>query len=646
VSRASTTSAQRDGCEDGRGSAYSRESQCNEGAGHTGGDTAADRNAGPRAQRLAKAVPEAWKLVEPLRWLLTGSLALMIVNRVCGFAMPIASRYLINDVMYRQDFEKLPIILAGVVLAICIQAITTFILNQQLSIGGQRMIADLRMRVQQHVGRLPISFYDRNRAGSLAARIMTDVEGVRNLVGAGFIDFAGGILASAIALILLLRISWVMTILTFAILAGFAWILRRAFGVTRPIFRERLEINAEVTGRLIESLAGIRVVKGFHAESGEANVFAAGARRLLDNFIKSATAQSYMSLVSTVATGIAGGLIMCVGALEVRANHIDVGSYVEFNMVLAFLIAPVALLVSVGTQITESLAGIERAFEILNEREEDHDEGRTNLVLPIHGDVAFKSVAFAYVPGRTVLHGIDFCSRAGSVTALVGSSGSGKSTIISLVCGFYRANGGQVLIDGIDLSTIQLASYRAQLGVVPQEAFLFDGSIRENVLFSRPDATEQRWIRACRVARVDEFAERMPEGYETIVGERGVRLSGGQRQRISIARAILADPRILVLDEATNSLDSESEAFIQSGLNFLMRGRTTLVIAHRLSTIRRADQILVLEEGRIVERGTHASLYKMKRRYYDLYTRQHELDSNLFLSPGEGDKVPSLAFPA
>jgi ABC-type multidrug transport system fused ATPase/permease subunit len=600
---------------------------------------AKDRNPTQSRPKLTKVIPEVWNLVRPLRWLLAGSFALMLVNRVCGFAMPVASRFLINDVMYKRDLGKLPLILGGVISATCIQGVTTFILNQQLSIAGQRVIADLRMKVQSHVGRLPIAFYDSNRSGAVAARIMNDVEGVRNLVGAGFLDFAGGILAAIVALAILLEISPLMTLIALTILVAFGWFLKAVFGVSRPLFRKRSEISAEVTGRLTESLGGIRVVKGYHAEASEANVFAAGARRLLDSFIASITAQSYMSLGSTVAIGLVGSLLMYLGAHEINMNRLDVGSYVEFNMLLAFMIAPVALLVSVGTQLTEAMAGLDRTSELLNESEEGTEAERTNIIRPIRGDITFKDVTFAYVTGTPVLHGISFRARAGSITALVGSSGSGKSTIISLLCGFHRAATGLIMVDGIDVSTIQLKCYREQLGVVLQETFLFDGSIRDNVLFSRPGATEEQWRQACRGARVDEFAERLPERYETIIGERGVKLSGGQRQRISIARALLADPRLLILDEATSSLDSESEALIQSGLTSLMQDRTTFVIAHRLSTIRRADQILVIEQGRVVECGSHASLLKLRGRYHELYTRQYELDRNLFLAPGEGDKI-------
>jgi ABC-type multidrug transport system fused ATPase/permease subunit len=588
---------------------------------------------------FAKVMPEVWSLIRPLRWILASSIPLMIVNRICSLAMPIACRYLINDVMYKNRFDELPWIIGSVALATCIQGVTTFILNQRLAITGQRLIADLRIRVQQHVGRLPISFFDGNRAGALSARIMADAEGARNLVGAGFLDFAGGILTAMIALVILMRLSMLMTLFTVCVLIVFGLFLKKAFGVTRPMFRERSRINAEVTGRLTESLAGVRVVKGYSAEESEAQVFAGGVRRLLDNFIASITAQSYLSLGSTLVLGLVGGLIMCLGAREVKMHRLDVGSFVEFNMLLAFMVAPVALLVSVGTQFTEALAGLDRISEILVQKEEDSEPNRIRLAPTIRGEVIFRNVSFAYVPDIPVLHGIDFCSGAGTVTALVGSSGSGKSTIISLLCGFHTAAGGNVLVDGIDISTLRLGSYRSQLGVVLQEAFLFDGSIRDNILFSRPHAAESEWLAACRISRVDEFAERLPNRYHTVVGERGVKLSGGQRQRISIARAVLANPRLLILDEATSSLDSESETLIQSGLDFLMRDRTTFVIAHRLSTIRRADQILVIESGAIVERGSHESLYELRGRYFDLYNRQFGLEANLFLAPGEGDKI-------
>ncbi len=582
-------------------------------------------------------LPEVWKLIKPRRFLLAGSFLIMIVNRASGLILPASTKYLIDRVMGKHDLAILPWIVGIVVSATILQGATSFILTQLLSKAGQRLIAELRTQVQEHIGRLPVAFYDENRTGTLVARIMTDVEGVRNLMGTGVIDFCGGILTAIFAFGYLVHLSVKMTMLTFVILLAFGLILQRAFKTIRPIFRERAKINAEVTGRLTESLGGVRVVKGYHAEASESRVFAAGVTRLLDNVISSLTAQSMMSLASTAVLGVVGALIMYLGAHQVVDGKLTTGGYVTYVMFLAFMIAPIAQLVSIGTQLTEALAGLDRTTEILSEAQEDSEPSRSLALSEIRGDIRFENVSFSYEEEKEVLHEISFESLPGTVTALVGSSGSGKSTIISLVCGFHTAGSGRILVDGHDLATVRLSSYREQLGVVLQETFLFDGTVRENVLFSRPQSTEEQMLEACRIARVDEFAERFPEGYDTVVGERGVKLSGGQRQRISIARAILANPRILILDEATSSLDSESEAMIQAGLQHLMKGRTTFVIAHRLSTIRRADQILVVEQGNIVERGTHEELYRMQGRYYDLYTRQHGLESNLFLAPGEGD---------
>ncbi|WP_213803396.1 ABC transporter ATP-binding protein [Granulicella sp. dw_53] len=605
----------------------------------TGRATTADLTASRPKPQLKKVLPEVWKLVKPRRFLLGGSFLLMILNRASGLVLPASTKYLIDNVMGRHELSLLPVIVGVVVGATALQGITSFTLTQMLSKEGQRLIAELRMKVQAHIGRLPVAFYDENRTGTLVARIMTDVEGVRNLMGTGVIDFFGGVLTALFAFGYLIKLSVQMTVVTFVILLLFGIILQRAFATIRPIFRERAKINAEVTGRLTESLGGVRVVKGYHAEESEARTFARGVDRLLQNVISSLTAQSLMALASTAVLGIVGALVMYLGAHQVVGGALTTGGYVTYVMFLAFMIAPIVQLVSIGTQLTEAVAGLDRTTEILSEHEEDSEPTRVTALTSIHGDVVFRDVTFSYEPGKPVLHGLSFESRPGTVTALVGSSGSGKSTMISLICGFHTVTGGHILIDGVDLSTIRLSSYRQQLGVVLQETFLFDGTIRENILFSRPGATEEQIMEACRIARVDEFAERFPEAYDTIVGERGVKLSGGQRQRISIARAILADPRILILDEATSSLDSESEAMIQNGLNFLMQGRTTFVIAHRLSTIRRADQILVVEQGSIVERGTHESLYQLQGRYYDLYTRQHGLETNLFLAPGEGDTV-------
>jgi subfamily B ATP-binding cassette protein MsbA len=468
---------------------------------------------------------------------------------------------------------------------------------------------------------------------------MSDVEGVRNLIGTGLVDFAGGLMTALIALVVLLRISPVMTGITALFVVLFSYALKHAFTSIRPIFRERGKINAEVTGRLTESLGGVRVVKGYHAEEREAGVFAAGVKRLLDNVLKSLTAMSLMSLSATVLMGLVGGVVMYVGARQIFAGALTLGEFVTFTAFLAFLVAPVFQVVGIGTQLTEAFAGLDRTREVLAERPEDRDPRRTVPLPPIRGEVEFHNVGFAYEAGKPVLFEVNLRAEPGTVTALVGPSGSGKSTIISLIAAFHTPNQGTITVDGVDLSTVRLDSYRTQLGVVLQDTFLFDGAIEENVAFARPDATKEQILEACRIARVDEFAERFEKKYETVVGERGVKLSGGQRQRVSIARAILADPRILILDEATSSLDSESEALIQEGLKYLMEGRTTFVIAHRLSTIRRADQILVVEDGRIAERGTHDSLYELHGRYWDLYTRQHGVESNLFLAPGEGDSI-------
>jgi subfamily B ATP-binding cassette protein MsbA len=589
---------------------------------------------------LRKVLPEIWTLIQPRRGILAVGLVLMVIGRLASFVLPLSAKFLIDNVMRRGELHLLVWIIGAVLVATAIQGVTSYSLTQLLSIAAQRLISDLRVQVQQHVGNLPVAFYDANRAGTLVARIMSDVEGIRNLIGTGMVNFLGGLLAAAIAFVILLRISAEMTLVAFVVLVVFSLILMLAFRTIRPIFRERAKINAEVTGRLTESLGGVRVVKGYHAEASEASVFAGGVQRLLENVIRTLTAQSVMSLASTVVLGVVGAMVMYLGGRMVVAHQLTVGDYVTYTMVLAYLIAPAIQVVSVGTQLTEAVAGLDRTSEILAERDEVSDPERRTHLGPIRGDVRFADVSFAYDPGKPVLHDISFHAAPGTVTALIGSSGSGKSTIIGLLCAFHKPGSGQVLIDDVDLATVRLEDYRTQLGVVLQDSFLFDGTIRENVQFSRPQATEAEVLEACRIARVDEFAERFPEQYETVVGERGVKLSGGQRQRISIARAILANPRILILDEATSSLDSESEAMIQQGLAYLMRGRTTFVIAHRLSTIRRADQILVVEAGRIVERGTHESLYESQGRYWELYTRQHGLQTNLFLAPGEGDAVP------
>ncbi len=591
------------------------------------------------SERFKTLLPEVWALMKPRRGLLLVGAALMVVNRVCGLALPISSKFLIDNVMRKGQIKMLTPIVLGIVLATTIQGVTSYALTQLLSKSGQRLIYEMRVRIQEHIGRLSVAFYDANKTGTLVSRIMSDVEGVRNLIGTGLVELAGGLLTAVISTVLLFRTSASMTSFVLVILIAFGVVLQRAFRTVRPIFRERGKINAEVTGRLTETLGGIRVIKGYHAEKREAGVFAAGAQRLLDNVFQSLTTISLMTLASTVLMGLVGALIMFLGARQVLAHHMDIGDFVMYTSLLAFMIAPVVQVVNIGTQISEALAGLERTRQILRERPEDEDPLRATVLPPIDGHVQFENVSFAYEPGKPVLHDMSFDARPGTVTALVGSSGSGKSTMIGLITAFHSPVEGKVLVDGVDLSTVALSSYRLQLGLVLQDSFLFDGTIRDNVAFSRPAATDEEILKACRIARVDEFAENFPLGYDTIVGERGVKLSGGQKQRVSIARAILADPRILILDEATSSLDSESEALIQAGLSYLMQSRTTFVIAHRLSTIRRADQILVIEGGRIVERGNHAELYAAGGRYWDLYTRQHGVESNLFLAPGEGDEV-------
>ena len=591
------------------------------------------------AERLKAVVPIVWDLMRPRKKLLALGFLLMAINRVSGLVLPYSTRYLIDSVIAKQHVALLKPIVLAVLGATVIQGITSFSLTQLLSKAAQRLITELRERVQRHISRLPVSFYDANKTGNLVSRIMTDVEGVRNLLGTGLVELAGGLLTSLIALVVLFRISALMTLLAFGALACFAVALNRAFSTIRPIFRERGKINAEVTGRLAESLGGVRVIKGYHAEEREEAVFAGGVRRLLENVMRTLTATSLMSLSASVLMGVVGAVIMYVGAHQILAGTLTVGEFFTYTLFLGFLVAPIIQMVAIGTQITEAFAGLERTQEILRERPEDQDPNRTVTLCDIVGRVEFEDVSFSYDGNRVVLHDVSFLAEPGTVTALVGSSGSGKSTTIGLISAFHVPTDGRVAIDGIDLSTVRLDSYRTRLGVVLQESFLFDGTIRENVAFSRPAATEEEIMRACHIARVDEFAESFEEKYDTIVGERGVKLSGGQRQRISIARAILAEPRILILDEATSSLDSESEQMIQHGLSYLMQGRTTFVIAHRLSTIRRADQILVMEQGRIVERGTHEELYELRGRYYDLYTKQHGLETNLFLAPGEGDTV-------
>jgi len=587
-----------------------------------------------------KNLPDVWALIKPRRGLLALGFVLMAVNRVAGLVLPASTKYFVDNVIGKRQIQLLTPIVLAVLAATILQGLTSFTLTQLLSKSAQKMITELRRQVQAHIGRLSISFYDANKTGVLVSRIMSDVEGVRNLIGTGLVEFVGGLMTAIFALVYLIHTSVLMTGLAFSILLVFGVGINKAFKTIRPIFRARPKINAEVTGRLTESLGGVRVVKGYHAEAREEGVFSAGVQRLLDNVLKTLTATSLMSLSGAGLMGLVSALIMEFGGHKVLSGSMTLGQFFAFNIFLGLLVAPVFQIVAIGTQITEAITGLERTREILNETQEDADPRRTVKLDRITGYVAMEGVSFAYDSRKEVLRDVSFQSEPGTVTALVGPSGAGKSTIIGLIAAFYVPKSGRVLVDGVDLSTVKLDSYRTQLGVVLQETFLFDGTIRENVAFARPEASEDEIMAACRIARVDEFAESFEKKYDTVVGERGVKLSGGQKQRVSIARAILADPRILILDEATSSLDSESEALIQEGLRYLMRGRTTFVIAHRLSTIRRAEQILVVEAGRIIERGTHESLYAQSGRYFDLYTKQHAVETNLFLAPGEGDVVP------
>ncbi len=586
-----------------------------------------------------KVWPDIRDLVLPRRGVLALGLLLIVVSRVCGLVLPASTKFLVDDVLVNRRAELLGPLVAAVLAATAVQALTGFALTQLLSKSAQRLIAELRIRVQKHVCRLPASFFDSQKTGQLVSRIMNDVEGVRNLVGTGLVEFLGGLLTAVLSFAILMRISPQLTLMALCIVLCFGLLLGKAFRTLRPIFRERSVITAEVTGRLAETLGGIRVVKAYHAEAREDEVFAGGVRRILDNVFRSLTGVSLLSLSATVLLGVVGALVMYVGGRQILAGALTLGGFVTFTAFLAFMIAPVFQVVGIGTQLTEAIAGLERTRELLDTPAESQDAARMIELGPVRGEVQFDDVWFQYEEGKEVLRGVSFTAAPGTVTALVGSSGSGKSTILGLIASFYTPTRGRVLVDGVDLSRVTLESYRRQLGVVLQETFLFDGTIRENVAFARPEASEEEVLAACRLARVDEFAERMPEGYDTVVGERGVKLSGGQKQRVSIARAILADPRILLLDEATSSLDSETEALIQEGLGHLMQGRTTFVIAHRLSTIRRAHRILVVEEGLVVEDGTHEELLAARGRYHELYTRQHGLERNLFLAPGEADEI-------
>ncbi len=562
------------------------------------------------------------EIIWPRKKLIIFGLVLIIFNRVAGLVLPGASKYLIDEVIQNANTALFYPILFAVAAAVLVQSITSFSLTRLLSVEGQHLISLLRAKVQRQIINLPISYFDNTKSGELVSRIMTDVEGVRNLVGTGLVQMFGGVLTSIASLIIMININFWMTIYVLLPMILFGFVSMKAFGYIRPIFRKRGQINAEVTGRLNESLNGIRVIKGFNAEKQEVKVFEKGVERLFENVKKSLTSTSLITSAATLLMGIAGVIIMGAGGSLILDNQMTIGDFFAFTLYLGFMVAPIVQMSNIGSQITEAFAGLDRMEEVLNLEREGLEPGREQSLPEIKGDISFKNVSFAYEEGKDVINGISFEAPSGSVTALVGSSGSGKTTIAGLAASFLKPKSGTVTIDGLDLSHVKLDSFRSRLGVVLQDDFLFEGTIRENILFPRPDASEAEVDEAVKAAHVNEFTDRFEDGLNTLIGERGVKLSGGQRQRVAIARAILADPNILILDEATSNLDTESEALIQESLGKLMQGRTTFVIAHRLSTIRKADQILVIEDGKIVERGKHDELIAKEGRYFALYTYQ------------------------
>src|SRR5688500_130661 len=561
-------------------------------------------------------------IIWPRRKIVFVGLILIVISRLAGLVLPGATKYLMDDVIADKNLVMLKYLLIAVVVAVTVQAVTSYLLTKILSVEASRLISILRAQVQNKILRLPVRFFDNAKSGALVSRIMTDVEGVRNLVGTGLVQLVGGLLTSIISLVLLIRISPMMTLYVLVPVGIFGLISAKAFAFIRPIFRERGVINAEVTGRLTETLNGIRVIKGFNAEEQEIKTFENGVEKLFLNIRKSLTSTSLVTSSATFLLGLASTGIMGIGSYMIMQGDLTLGDFVSFTLFLGFMIAPIVQMSNIGSQLTEAFAGLDRTAEIMNTAPEDDPNQRTVKLTSMKGDIKFENVAFSYEEGKEVLHGVSFDAPLGSVTALVGSSGSGKSTIAGVAATFLQPKSGLITIDGQDLSKVNLSSYRQYLGVVLQDDFLFEGTIRENILFPRPDATEEQLLHAVKAAYVNEFTDRFENGLDTVIGERGVKLSGGQRQRLAIARAILANPTILILDEATSNLDTESESFIQQSLQTLMKGRTTFVIAHRLSTIRQADQILVIEQGVIAERGKHEELIEKKGRYFDLYTYQ------------------------
>lgn len=584
---------------------------------------------------MSRAWAEARALMWHHRRSLTIGFVLMVVSRLSGLVLPASSKFLIDDVLGKGRAELLMPLALAIGGATLIQAITSFALAQVVSIAAQRAITDMRISLQRHVLRLPVSYFDGTKTGVLISRIMTDAEGIRNLVGTGIVQLVGGFMTAVIALGVLFYLNWHITALTIILLAAFGVMMAYAFKKLRPIFRKRGEINAEVTGRLAESVGGVRTVKVYTAEEREEATFREGAERLFDNVRRTITGTSGVGAGTTVIVGVIGVLLTVMGGRAILAGTMTLGDFVMYIFFIGMVAAPLVGMASIGTQITEAFAGLDRIREIRDMDTEDARDAKKAPVETVRGDVEFRDVTFEYVAGVPVLRDVSFRAPAGSTTALVGSSGAGKSTLIGLVMAFNRPKQGSILVDGTNLDDLKLREYRGHLGVVMQDNFLFDGTVRENIAYARPNATLDEVRKVARIAHVNEFVEKWEKQYDTVVGERGVKLSGGQRQRVAIARAILADPRILILDEATSSLDSESEAMIRDGLRRLRQGRTTFVIAHRLSTIESADQILVIEDGRILERGTHAQLMTLGGRYRELHDRQYGLESDRYVNPGE-----------
>jgi len=565
------------------------------------------------------------EFIWPRKKIIFIGIVLIIAKSLAGLVLPYASKTLIDDVIPSKDINALIILLVVVSFSILIAAVTSFELTRLLSVEAQHLISILRAKVQKKLLTLPISFFDNNKSGALVSRVMNDVEGVRNLVGTGLVQLVGGSITAVISLVILIKINALMTVFVLVPVAIFAIVALKAFGYIRPIFRDRGKISAEVTGRLTETLNGVRVIKGFNAENQENKAFEEGVERLFLNVKKSLTATALITSSSTFLLGLASAGIMGIGGYFMMNNTMTIGEFVSFTLFLGFMIAPIVQMSNIGSQLTEAMAGLDRTQELMNMTEEDNPEIRKVILKEIVGDMVFDDVSFSYEKSKEVLHHISFKAPSGSVTALVGSSGSGKTTIAGLAASFLNPTEGKVTVDGIDLSTVNLSSFRSHLGVVLQDDFLYEGTIRENILFPRPNATEAQLLEAVKGAYVNEFTDRFEDGLDTVIGERGVKLSGGQRQRITIARALLANPKIIILDEATSNLDTESESFIQKSLHILMKDRTTFVIAHRLSTIQKADQILVIENGNIVERGRHEELIAKQGRYYDLYTYQSRI---------------------